>query len=121
MDILAGRACAGAWLTMTFLLAGCFAVASYLAHRLFLGRIDSIILLWLSIGFAAVVLWNVLFLGGAIWEIYAHSHHFLYYEVATPTNPMFGIFSFAIMFVTNVLFAGAMKGVTNPYVERYRD
>ena len=105
----------GAWLTTTCLLVGCFAVSSYLAHRILLRRLKSAVLLWLIIGLVAVCAWNALFLGGAYWEIYAHNWTVLYREVTARDNPMFGLFSFALMAGTAFLFAGALKVVPNPY------
>ena len=104
-----------AWLRITLLLATLFAVTSYLSHRFLLGRINSIIVLWLSIGFAAMMFWNLIFLGGAIWEMYFYGYDVLYCEVTALGNAMFGAFSFAVMLGTNLVFASSLKGITDPY------
>jgi hypothetical protein len=103
-----------AWLTSTCLLIGFFAVASYLAHRILLRRLSSVVLLWFIIGLVAVCAWNALFLGGVYWERYAHNWTVLYHEVTAPNNPMFGLFSLALMAGTALLFACALKLAANP-------
>jgi hypothetical protein len=104
-----------AWLSTAVLLVVCFSLASYLVHRIWLSRISSVVLLWLGVGIVAVCAWNVLWLSVAYWEKFTTNFTVVYREVTALNNPLFGLFSLALVVGTNLLFAGALKLASRQY------
>lgn len=104
-----------AWLSTTVLLAVLFSLFSYITHRIWSGRVGSMVLLWLGIGIVAVCAWNVLWLCVAYWEKYTANFTVVYREVTALNNPQFGLFSLALVVGTNLLFAGVLKLASRQY------
>ena len=98
-----------AWLSITVLLVLSFSLSSYIAHRIWRGRMVSVVLLWLGIGVAAVCAWNVLWLCVAYREKYTANYTVVYREVTALNNPQFGPTSLALAIGTSLLFAGMLK------------
>jgi hypothetical protein len=101
-----------AWVSTAVLLILCFAPTSYLMHRLFARRTRSQLFLWVATGIVAVCVWNGLFAAAAYSELREHNYTVLYYEITNPRNPQFGLFSLALVVVTNLIFATAIKALT---------
>jgi hypothetical protein len=98
-----------AWGSISVLLILCFAPTSYFAHRFFMRWTHSSVLLWLAIGVAAVCIWNALFAASAYWSWHKYNYTVEYYEITNPRNPQFGLFSLALVIVSNLIFATAIK------------
>ena len=100
-----------AWASTSVLLILCFAPTTYLVHRFLAARTHSYVLLWVIIGVVAVVIWNALFAASAYWSWREHNYTVEYYEITNPRNPQFGLFSLALVVVTNLLFALVAKAL----------
>jgi hypothetical protein len=101
-----------AWVSISVLLVLCFAPTSYLIQRFFARRIRSQLILWVATGVVAVCIWNGLFAAAAYSELREHNYTVMYYEITNPRNPQFGLFSLALVVVTNLIFATAIKALT---------
>jgi uncharacterized membrane protein len=99
------------WVSTSVLLILCFAPTSYLVHRFLARRANSYVLLWVIIGMVAVVIWNALFAASAYWSWREHNYTVEYYEITNPRNPQFGLFSLALVVVTNLIFAMVAKAL----------
>jgi hypothetical protein len=104
-----------AWVSITVALAVCFTLASYLVHRIWSGRIRSVVVLWLGVGIVAVCAWNVLWLSLGYQEMYTTNFTVVYREVTALNNPQFGVFSLALVVGTNLLFAGMLTLASEQY------
>ena len=98
-----------AWASTSVLLILCFSSTSYFTHRFLMRRTHSLVLLWLTIGVVAVCIWNALFAASAYWSWHKYNYTVEYYEITNPRNPQFGLFSLALVIVTNLIFATAIK------------
>jgi len=101
-----------AWASTSVLLILCFAPTTYLVHRFLAPRTNSHVLLWVIIGVVAVVIWNALFAASAYWSWREHHYTVEYYEITNPRNPQFGLFSLALVVVTNLIFAVVARALT---------
>jgi uncharacterized membrane protein len=97
------------WVSISVLLILCFAPTSYLLHRFLGPRTNSLLLLWVVIGIVAVFIWNALFAVSAYWSWRKYNYTVEYYEITNPWNPQFGLFSFALVVVTNLIFAATVR------------
>ena len=99
------------WASVSVLLILCFVPTSYFLHRFFLRWTHSLLLLWVTIGVAAVCIWNALFAASAYWQWYKYNYTVEYYEITNPRNPQFGLFSLALVIVTNLIFGAVIKAL----------
>jgi hypothetical protein len=69
----------------------------------------SVVLLWLVIGVVALCVWNAVFFASAYWSWHSHNYTVEYFEIINPRNPQFGLFSLALILVTNLIFGAAIN------------
>ena len=103
------------WVSITVLFVACFVLASYLVHRVWSQRTNSIVLLWLVVGLIAVSVWNILWFAEAYWERHTTNFTVGWNEVTALNNPQFGGFSLALVFATNLVFGGALRLASRQY------
>ena len=108
------------WLSISGLLILCFAPTSYLLHRLFSRRLNSLMVLWVAIGVVSVCVWNGLFAAAVYWEIRQYNYQVLYYEITNPRNPDYGLFSLALVVVTNLIFGAVIKMLSQRHAAQLR-
>jgi hypothetical protein len=97
------------WVWSCILLILCFSPTSYVLHRFLGPRTNSLLLLWVVIGIVAVCIWSALFAASAYWSWRMYNYTVESYEISNPRNPQFGLFSLALVVVTNLVFAAAIR------------